>query len=74
MENTSYELSFRVVFFYLVVTGWIFYISLCENSINSINEVQAEQYTSDEIGALKSYSGITWGVRKLMSLESLVPL
>ena len=26
--------SFRMVFFYLVTTGWIFHISLCENSIN----------------------------------------
>ena len=34
MESTSYVLSFRTVFFYLVTTGWIFYISLCENSIN----------------------------------------
>ena len=34
MESTSYVLSFRMVFFYLVTTGWIFYISLCENSIN----------------------------------------
>ena len=34
MESTSYVLSFRMVFFYLVTTGSIFYISLCENSIN----------------------------------------
>ena len=34
MESTSYVLSFQMVFFYLVTTGWIFYISLCENSIN----------------------------------------
>ena len=35
MESTSYVLSFRMVFiFYLVTTGWIFDISLCENSIN----------------------------------------
>ena len=27
MESTSYVLSFRVVFFYLVTTGWIFDIS-----------------------------------------------
>ena len=42
METTSsYVFSFRMVFFYLVTTGWIFYISLCENSIKksqSINE------------------------------------
>ena len=39
MESTAYVLSFRMVFFvffYLVTTGWIFDISLCENSINSI--------------------------------------
>ena len=40
MESTSYVSSFRMVFFYLVITGWIFDISLsCENSINqSINQ------------------------------------
>ena len=37
MESTSYVLSFRMVFFYLVNTGWIFYISLRDNSINQIN-------------------------------------
>ena len=35
MESTSYVLSFRIVFFYLVTTGWIFYISLCEISIKN---------------------------------------
>ena len=34
METASYVLSFRMVFFYLVTTGWIFGISLCENTIN----------------------------------------
>ena len=33
MESTSYVLSFRMVFFYLVTTGSIFYIGVCENSI-----------------------------------------
>ena len=33
-ESTSYVISSRMVFFYLVTTGWIFDISLCENSIN----------------------------------------
>ena len=34
-ESTPYVISFRMVFSYLVTTGWIFYISLlCENSIN----------------------------------------
>ena len=38
-EITPYVLSFRMVFFYLVTTGWTFDISLCENSINqSINQ------------------------------------
>ena len=38
LESTSYVLSFRMVFFYLVTTGWIFDISECEKSINqSIN-------------------------------------
>ena len=37
MESTSYVLSFRMVFFCLVTTGWIFDISLCENSINQSN-------------------------------------
>ena len=32
MESTSYVFSFLVVFFYPVTTGWIFDISLCENS------------------------------------------
>ena len=34
MEGTSYVFSFRMVFFYLVTTGWIFDISLYEKSIN----------------------------------------
>ena len=38
MESASYVLSFRMVFFYLVTTGWIFDISLCDNSISSIKQ------------------------------------
>ena len=34
MESTSYVFSFRLVFFYLVTTGWVFDISSSENSIN----------------------------------------
>ena len=35
MEITSYVLSFRMVFSYLVTTGWIFDISLlCNDSTN----------------------------------------
>ena len=33
----QYVISFRMVFFYLVTTGWIFDISLCENSIKNEN-------------------------------------
>ena len=32
LESTVYVLSFRMAFFYLVTTCWIFDISLCENS------------------------------------------
>ena len=40
MESTSCVLSFRMVFFYLVTTGRVFDISLCENSISqSIKEL-----------------------------------
>ena len=38
LESTSYVLSFRIVFFYLVTTGCIFDISLCENPINQLNQ------------------------------------
>ena len=35
MESTSFVFSFRMMFFYLVTTGWIFDISLlCENAFN----------------------------------------
>ena len=33
-ESASYVFPFQVVFFYLVTTGWISDISLCEDSIN----------------------------------------
>ena len=36
IESTSCVLSFRMVFFYLVTTGWIFDISLCESSTKFI--------------------------------------
>ena len=39
MDSSSYVLSFRMVFFYLVTTDWIFDISLCGNSISqSVNQ------------------------------------
>ena len=34
MESTSYVLPSGWCFFYLVTTGWIFYIGLCESLIN----------------------------------------
>ena len=37
MESASYVLSFRMMFFYSVTTDWIFYISLCDNSIDQSN-------------------------------------
>ena len=33
MESTPYVFPFRMVFFYLVSTGWIFDVSLCENPV-----------------------------------------
>ena len=56
VESTPNILSFRMVFFYLVTTGWIFFISLCESSIITkhiflgcyqerlVNEVFANSY------------------------------
>ena len=47
LESMSYVLSFRMVFFYLVTTGWIFDISLRENRINqSINRQEKREATS----------------------------
>ena len=40
MESTSYVLSFRTVLFFLVTTGWIFDISLYENSINKKYQIR----------------------------------
>ena len=42
MESTSYVISFRMVCFYLVTTGWIFDINLCENSINQSMSAKRE--------------------------------
>ena len=47
MDSTSYVLSFRMAFFYLVTTGWICYISLCENLINqSTNQLRRHKLCS----------------------------
>ena len=41
MVSTWYVFSFRMVFFYLVSTGWILDIGLCENLINQNVAIQA---------------------------------
>ena len=48
MESTSYAFPFRMVFFYLVTTGWIFGINqlmreLNQNSFSSINQPAGSQ-------------------------------
>ena len=51
MESTSYVLSFRMVLSYLVTTGWIFDISLCENSSNqSINHERSQAIREKTVG------------------------
>ena len=52
MVSTSYVFSFRGVFFSLVTTGWIFYISFYENSIeiSSINRLHRQNSSWDSIG------------------------
>ena len=44
-ESTSCVFPFRMVFFYLVTTGWVFDISSCENSINTINQSGCDSLT-----------------------------
>ena len=43
----SYVLSFRMVFFYLSTTGWIFDISLCENSVNQTISLSVKNEQAD---------------------------
>ena len=38
IESMLYVFSFRMVLFYLVTTGRIFYISLCENTIDQLKK------------------------------------
>ena len=42
MESMSYVISFRMVFFYLVTVGWIFYISFIELQITVQLKQQSE--------------------------------
>ena len=46
MERTSYVLSFRMVFFYLVTTGWIFDISLLFIYVRIQSITQIMYYTT----------------------------
>ena len=39
VESTSYVPSFRMVFFYLVITGWILDIGLDEKSFKKIKSI-----------------------------------
>ena len=46
MESTSYFFSFRIVFFYLVTSSWIFLHQLIIMRIQSINQSRIELTTS----------------------------
>ena len=57
MKSTSYVISFRMVFFYFVTMGWIFYISLlCENSINQ-SRLCAEARNSIYMSLRETFKG-----------------
>ena len=60
MESTAYVLSFRMVFFYLVTTGWIFYTSLCVNSINIINSAFMCDYSGMYVSVMYVSMTITY--------------
>ena len=47
IESTSNVLSFRMVFFYLVTTGWIFDIGLCEISIKNQSSLIFKHFPSN---------------------------
>ena len=67
MESTSHVFPFRIVFFYLVATSWIFDISLCENSINhSINRaIQSSRASESSLPAFApSNEGLMINVTK----------
>ena len=50
IESTSYVFPFREVFFYLVITDWIFDISLFENSMKktSNNSIERRHVNREE--------------------------
>ena len=54
METTSYVLSSRKVFFYLVTTGWSFDISLCKNSIQfNSTQFNSIQFNSVQFNSIQ---------------------
>ena len=55
-----YVLSFQMVFLYFVTTGWIFDISLCDNSIN-----QSINLSVGSVGAF--FSSSCWHYVRLIS-------
>ena len=57
MESTSYVLSFRMVRFYLVTTGWIF--DICESSIKIIKIKKNNQNPWRTIGEEWASLGIS---------------
>ena len=58
MESTSYVFPFRMVFFDLVTTGWIFHISLCENSINQITKSPGEDGSNETGKVVIAYGSV----------------
>ena len=56
-ESTSYVFFFRMVFFYLVTTGWIFYISLYYVRIQRIQKI-SRSYTEVFIRSKKNLTPI----------------
>ena len=63
MESTPYVFSFRMVFFYLVTTGWTVDIGLCENSINRSTSTSAVKYLKAKVLETKLYGCVTWSPR-----------
>ena len=60
MENTSYVFSFRMVFFYLVTTGWVFYISLCEKMYVSVHIINPLGFNHIQHCNLRGCQSGTW--------------
>ena len=70
MENTSYVFLFQMAFFYLVTTGWIFYISLCENSKSKSLQRNGSDEISPEARICLTVTGIKTEVKTKSFVES----